>query len=298
MTKHKKCNLKLQLILVTTLVLLFFSNNNTTSNQFSIISTLFFTLSGLIILIALNCITKKIREYIISFAKTLTTEKLLMLSAILFFTISSFYLIYLVKEHFFHPAYQPEVVTLLSDETVLGILTLIAVFAGMLAYIFKSIVNTNITDMVQKENKANRYYTRYNAHLVLGLAHYNTYKESGSSISLKYSIKHLHDALDAIQKTITITDTGNLKNRQHFRYLLHLCIAKNNLAWVIYKEYSRTNNQPEEKKPSKIPQKKEESQRLINFVYKHIDTFPNKTRHTDHWENTYQEIKKWTAPVK
>jgi hypothetical protein len=126
----------------------------------------------------------------------------------------------------------------ISNDTLLGILSLLTVFAGLLSYIFYRIVKRDIQDDIKKDYEMERKLSKIDLFIFGAYFHMRFYEivceeKTRTEDKDKKAIKEIDNALDKIYKAIDF-----LKGIEEEKCLREIFLAKNNLAYYLARKWN------------------------------------------------------------
>lgn len=157
------------------------------------------------------------------------------------------------------------------EGNLLAMLSILAVFGGMLAYIFRIVVREDLKNDQKKEEEKMRHYATAQAMKglsVLQLYRYEDAQERDKSGKawLEKAEKHTQKALIAALNLCLLDD-----NKE---YELIVCMTKNNMAWIIYRKGDHS--------------RKYEALEYSNYA---VNKAQNHPEHADAWIDTNKKVR-------
>lgn len=190
-----------------------------------------------------------------------------------------------------------------SDGSLLGILSIMGIFGGVLAYVFNAVIRREIEVKYEKLGEEGRHFTEAQMLKTGGLTEYYkfTIQRDNPSKSIDPT-KHNLILLKALNNAIYFTGDGirilsqlDGEAEKKERNELLMCILKNNFAWMyveklnfISHEFEGLEGIKQQEELDCIKEKIRVS-RYIQYVYNRIHK--HSTRHTIAWIDTYNEVK-------
>ena len=173
------------------------------------------------------------------------------------------------------------------EDNSLEILSIPSIFGGVLAYIFKVVVQRNLED-------ENRHYTEAQMLKVGGTSAYHRFLIYRDACPGR---KTPQDTLAILHKARKDTEKGlrlaNSLDGSSNRNELLVCVLKNNIAWYYKEElqYVKNNFTGVELDilKNKYKSKRDYVFCLINYVIKRAESHPD---HDNNWRHTHNEIRK------
>lgn len=154
-----------------------------------------------------------------------------------------------------------------KEGDLLAMLSILAIFGGILAYIFNVIVRRDLQNESEKTQERMRHYTTAQSLKGLGILNYRRYMDTGEKNKdlLEKAEEHTKKGL---RSAIDLYKLENCPDHE-----LILCILKNNMACMIFrkKEYAR----------------KHEALEYINYAITKSGNHPD---HADEWFDTKKKV--------
>ncbi len=172
----------------------------------------------------------------------------------------------------------------MDSQDVLQLISIFAIFGGVLAYIFQTIVKADLINENEKAKLDNRRFTEAQAFKTIGLVGYYHYEmvreidekdeeeenEDDDDICGKEDLLNKNVLLDdAIKQTYKAMEFASELNEKDFNHGPLLYICKNNLAWYLAERKNENDA--------------EEACALINDCIEKLHTYPT---HAHAWKST------------
>jgi hypothetical protein len=152
-----------------------------------------------------------------------------------------------------------------KDGDLLGMLSILSIFGGLLAYIFNVIVRKDLEDRSKKTQEKMRHYTIAQALKGVAAIHYYRYLDKGKIKSLEKAEWHTEKGLRAAAELCKLDNCSE--------HELLLCILKNNMACIIFRLKNKN--------------RKYEALQLIDYAIERSQIYPD---HADEWFDTRKKV--------